>query len=170
MEKNSLMVRYMKFWYGIEGPLDEYKRQQMERIGNNLFFLTWIPMDFLVLLGLILNSLVNAEVAFWTVTIGWFITFMTFSFYAMHQIKKYQLDSNEVEENNYAQAKKHAHLRGWISGLLFGIFETIFLALTNDLPLISWDSLIIFVLGTVVFGFFAGFMFANRIKVVKDNK
>lgn len=36
-KKTSLFFRYMKYWYGIYGPLDEYKRSEVERIGNNAF-------------------------------------------------------------------------------------------------------------------------------------
>lgn len=168
MKKSSLFIRYMKFWYGIEGPLDEYKRTQMERIGNNAFFITWIPMNFFFLLSMALNSFFNSKVAYLTMFFGWTVTLCAFTSYAGHQIKKYGLNTNEVEEKDLAQAKKRARIRGWISGLLFGFLETIILSWSNDDKLFSWSSLIVFVFGTVFFGLFASIMFSHRIKVIKD--
>ncbi|WP_297817821.1 DUF3278 domain-containing protein [uncultured Lactobacillus sp.] len=168
MKKSSLFIRYMKFWYGIEGPLDEYKRTQMERIGNNAFFLTWIPMNFFFLLSMALNSFFNSKVAYLTMMFGWAATLCVFSGYTNHEIKKYGLNTNEVEEKDLVQAKKRARIRGWISGLLFGFLGTIVLSWNNDSKLFSWASLIVFVLGTVFFGLFASIMFSSRIKVIKE--
>lgn len=38
--KESLFTKYMMLFYGISGPLDEYKKQEMHRIGNNSFIVT----------------------------------------------------------------------------------------------------------------------------------
>lgn len=37
--KETRFEKYMKFWYGISGPLDEQKRQVMNQIGNRAFFI-----------------------------------------------------------------------------------------------------------------------------------
>lgn len=37
--KETRFEKYMKFWYGISGPLDEQKRQVMNQIGGIFYFL-----------------------------------------------------------------------------------------------------------------------------------
>ena len=43
--KETRFEKYMKFWYGISGPLDEQKRQVMNQIGNRAFFIFFLGMD-----------------------------------------------------------------------------------------------------------------------------
>ncbi|WEA88436.1 DUF3278 domain-containing protein [Lactobacillus gasseri] len=43
--KETRFEKYMKFWYGISGPLDEQKRQVMNQIGNRAFFIFFLGME-----------------------------------------------------------------------------------------------------------------------------
>ena len=45
--KETKFEKYMKFWYGISGPLDEQKRQVMNRIGNRAFFIFFFAHGWL---------------------------------------------------------------------------------------------------------------------------
>ncbi|QEA52563.1 DUF3278 domain-containing protein [Loigolactobacillus coryniformis] len=40
-KRETLGVKVIKHFYGISGPLDEYKRQEVNRIGNNAFIWLW---------------------------------------------------------------------------------------------------------------------------------
>ncbi|TPR42341.1 DUF3278 domain-containing protein [Apilactobacillus micheneri] len=40
--RESFFTKCIKRFYGITGPLDEYKRQEINRIGNNAFIVCWI--------------------------------------------------------------------------------------------------------------------------------
>lgn len=55
--KESLNVRLIKWFYGIPGPLDEYGRQQVDRIGSNAFIFLWLESFFsnLIIFWLTLN-------------------------------------------------------------------------------------------------------------------
>ena len=45
--KETRFEKYMKFWYGISGPLDEQKRQVMNQIGNRAFFIFFFAHGWL---------------------------------------------------------------------------------------------------------------------------
>ncbi|HGC9356713.1 TPA: DUF3278 domain-containing protein, partial [Streptococcus agalactiae] len=45
MNKENFTDRLIKRFYGISGPLDEYKRREADRMGNiALIFLVWFLM------------------------------------------------------------------------------------------------------------------------------
>ncbi|MFT8633416.1 MAG: DUF3278 domain-containing protein, partial [Liquorilactobacillus ghanensis] len=37
----KIITKMIKFFYGIEGLLDEYKRNQLDKFGNIAFIITW---------------------------------------------------------------------------------------------------------------------------------
>ena len=43
-KKVSLLDRYIKYWYGISGPLDEYKKAKIDQIGNKAFFIAMLTL------------------------------------------------------------------------------------------------------------------------------
>lgn len=167
--KETRFEKYMKFWYGISGPLDEQKRQVMDQIGNRAFFIFFLGMDAAFLISMFLISFYEANVAYTFLSGSFFVMLMIVNFYVMHQSKKFKLTDNEVEKSEVADAKKSAWTRGMISGAIFGILMLIleFLTSYND-GLWTWIMIPTCLISGVFFGIFMSLIAVHRIKVVKD--
>lgn len=49
-KKTSLWLKFIKRFYGINGELDEYREQEVNRIGNKLFIVSFsLSYSFLLL-------------------------------------------------------------------------------------------------------------------------
>ena len=46
MKKETLTEKLIKRTYGISGPLDEHKRREADRIGNQVFIVLFYLMTF----------------------------------------------------------------------------------------------------------------------------
>ena len=123
--KETRFEKYMKFWYGISGPLDEQKRQVMNRIGNRAFFIFFLGMDVAFLISLVLFSMYKADVAYLFLSGSFFVMLMAVNLYIMQQSRKARLTDNEVEKDELPEAKKAAWTKGMISGAIFGILMLI---------------------------------------------
>ena len=151
--KETRFEKYMKFWYGISGPLDEQKRQVMNQIGNRAFFIFFLGMDVAFLISLVLFSMYKADVAYLFLSGSFFVMLMAVNLYIMQQSRKARLTDNEVEKDELPEAKKAAWTKGMISGAIFGILMLILEFLTSS---------------GVFFGIFMSLIAVHRIKVVKD--
>lgn len=165
-KKNSLFVRYMKYWYGITGPLDEHKRAEMEHIGNVAFF-----MMFLLIIPFFLASEIvfynsTAANAYFVLSLGLGIAFIGACFYVMFASRKVQLTENEVKKSELPQAKKGAWIKGLISGLIWGICMLMINSLSSDAN--PWISIPIWLIGGLFFGLTIAAVNISRIKIIKD--
>ncbi|QYN53903.1 DUF3278 domain-containing protein [Lactobacillus panisapium] len=170
-KKTSLFFRYMKYWYGIYGPLDEYKRSEVERIGNNAFFITFLPMNFVMILAIVVDNLQIAyktTLAYIIMLFGWFMLELTTNFYISHQLKKLKLQIYEVENNQVANIKKKIWTTSWISGLFFGVLMTAVTNLITHQDLTSFYTLFEFLLFTAVMALANGFERTRHVKLVED--
>ena len=52
MKKETFTEKLIKRTYGISGPLDEYKRREADRIGNQVF----IILFYLMIFGILFHS------------------------------------------------------------------------------------------------------------------
>lgn len=129
--KETRFEKYMKFWYGISGPLDEQKRQVMNQIGNRAFFIFFLGMDVAFLISLVLFSMYKADVAYLFLSGSFFVMLMAVNLYIMQQSRKARLTDNEVEKDELPEAKKAAWTKGMISGAIFGILMLILEFLTS---------------------------------------
>ncbi|VQI32083.1 membrane protein [Streptococcus pneumoniae] len=63
MKKETFTEKLIKRTYGISGPLDEYKRREADRIGNQVFIILFYLMIFGNLIPLLLAYKYPQEVA-----------------------------------------------------------------------------------------------------------
>ncbi|CAG5729330.1 membrane protein [Streptococcus pneumoniae] len=63
MKKETFTEKLIKRTYGISGPLDEYKRREADRIGNQVFIVLFYLMIFGNLIPLLLAYKYPQEVA-----------------------------------------------------------------------------------------------------------
>ncbi|MBY5033625.1 DUF3278 domain-containing protein [Streptococcus gallolyticus] len=158
MNKETFTEKMIKRFYGITGPLDEYKRREADRIGNVCFiYLSWLIIIGNVLaifLGMRFPEVVAIAYPGFLM-LGLFATF----FYVMIKSDLTDIKKFDEEELTPVERKKMKHA-GLKSGLFFGIFMYFYLSIQTAwsdniafFPLLLKPQFIIGgILGGLVFG------------------
>ncbi|WP_105956947.1 DUF3278 domain-containing protein [Apilactobacillus quenuiae] len=170
--KESLFTKYMMLFYGISGPLDEYKKQEMRRIGNNSFivslFYICISSLFFVIYG-IHNKYAGSIYAM--VNVVFLVILSIYISIATHKAKLTELDVNDAI--SYKIAHKSAIYKGFGAAIYFGLFMYLWNAVMEHF--IDGKSFylaffkpekgfIIFIIGGIVFGIAMYIQWRIRIK------
>ena len=118
--KETLTDKLMKRFYGLTGPLDEYRTQQVNRIGNLSFIYLFYTILFANVIAIIISKK-YPDILIWAyplfITVALFVIFMVVSVTNNFDIIQ-PIDVEELDEKEKVQMK---HL-GWKSGFLFGFF------------------------------------------------
>ena len=120
MVKETFTDKLIKRFYGITGPLDEQKRQQVDRMGNIAF----IVLFFTLLCGNCIAFLIGfkyPELVARIYPILLLIIIMVVGSILTYKFKKSAVNAIDEEELTEREQKqlKHAGLK---SGLFFGVF------------------------------------------------
>ena len=118
--KETLTDKLIKRFYGLTGPLDEYRTQQVNRIGNLSFIYLFYTILFANVIAIIISKK-YPDILIWAyplfITVALFVIFMVVSVTNNFDIIQ-PIDVEELDEKEKVQMK---HL-GWKSGFLFGFF------------------------------------------------
>ena len=120
MIKETFTDKLIKRFYGITGPLDEQKRQQVDRMGNIAF----VVLFFTLLFGNCITFLLSfkyPELVARIYPILLLIIIMVVGSILTYKFKKSAVNAIDEEELTEREQKqlKHAGLK---SGLFFGVF------------------------------------------------
>lgn len=162
-EKESLGVKIIKRFYGITGVYDEYKKQQVNQIGNKAFMALWVYMMVSSIVAFLFGVahpewtlwiLLLANGLFGVIGIGGYIMYATIS----NDITNY-----EVEEKNYEKEKKKMKKKAIKVGIEFGLwmflFNEVFGTLFNEEKLLQSLTLKSILLHVASGLFFGGIMY-----------
>ncbi|HFI0119605.1 TPA: DUF3278 domain-containing protein [Streptococcus suis] len=127
MKKETFQDKLIKRFYGITGPLDEFRKKEAFRLGNTCFIPLFWGILFVTLLAVALAKRYPEFVAF-----GYpiFILFATLGLvhFLAYQLSRKQLDNLDMEE---LTAKEQKKLKG--SSIKFALYFTTFMELWNVL-------------------------------------
>ncbi|WP_105956906.1 DUF3278 domain-containing protein [Apilactobacillus quenuiae] len=98
--KDSLYVRIIKHTYGIHGYFDEYKKQEVNRIGNNAFIILFILFFLQMFSTVFLVSLLDADDVLTVLLFTDLLIFFTIIFYVNIAVSRLKLDQVEAYDNN----------------------------------------------------------------------
>ena len=120
MVKETFTDKLIKRFYGITGPLDEQKRQQVDRMGNMAFVVLFYILIFGNCIALLL-SFKYPELVARIYPILLLIIIMVVGSILTYKFKKSAVNAIDEEELTEREQKqlKHAGLK---SGLYFGIY------------------------------------------------
>lgn len=120
MVKETFTDKLIKRFYGITGPLDEQKRQQVDRMGNMAFVVLFYILIFGNCIAFLLSSKYPELVAR-IYPILLLIISMVVGSILTYKFKKSAVNAIDEEELTEKEQKqlKHAGLK---SGLFFGVF------------------------------------------------
>lgn len=116
----KLTDKMIKLFYGIEGLLDEYKKEQLNKFGNIAFILIWW---YLMISGFIAMLLYvnNSEFAIKFLISGNLVVAFLALFSAVGFLRKKKLDIVEVDKSKYPDKKKKYFRKSIGVGIYFGV-------------------------------------------------
>lgn len=173
MKKETLNEKVIKWFYGIHGTLDEYRRNEVNRIGSNVaIILTLFNLGLVLTAGLMVNATNNYELISNVLVIGLLFIIFAVGGYVIFKTHQLHLTDIDVEKKQFSKAKVHAVKRAFISGLSFGIYMYL-LDVVADwlfdqgsfLPILtSITTIEVAIIAGVVFGLLIGLMNLAEIK------
>jgi succinate dehydrogenase/fumarate reductase cytochrome b subunit len=175
-KRETLGVKVIKHFYGIHGVLDEYKRQEVNRIGNNAFLWLWwylLLSNFIALL--FANK--NYELTL-TIYLGCNVIMSGFIItgYTTLASHKKHLTDNEVAVKQLATTKRKVLRKAVLLGLYFtvvihlgnGIIDYFFDGTNFYIEITSWVNIERSTLSGIIFG---GLMYCfELIRIKKIDK
>lgn len=63
MRRESLWLKFVRYWYGIDSKLDERQLAEVERIGNNAYVISGVVELILLVITLIMALTIKSELA-----------------------------------------------------------------------------------------------------------
>ncbi|MGT2757045.1 DUF3278 domain-containing protein [Streptococcus ovuberis] len=170
MNKEPFTDKLIKRFYGITGPLDEYKRHEVDRIGN----IGFIVLFYVLVLGnflAILAAYHYPEQVALLYPIILTVVILLLSFYIVLKGKKAGVSHFEKEELSEKELKKLSYA-GLKAGLFFGtgvyLMQGLLQWLIDQEPflavLTNWRTVIVAVLQGIFFGGFIHLIIKSRMK------
>ncbi|MDG4526416.1 DUF3278 domain-containing protein [Streptococcus suis] len=118
MKKETFQDKLIKRFYGIAGPLDEFRQKEAFRLGNTCFILLFWGTMALTLLALALSKR-YPEVVAYGYPVALLLTYLSASTYIMFKLRHSQVDSLDVEE---LTSKEQKQLKG--ASIKFALYFT----------------------------------------------
>ena len=139
MKKETLTDKLIKRTYGISGPLDEHKRREADRIGNQVFMILFYLMTFGNLIPLVIAYKYPQIVAIGYPLVVFGISMMA-ALYVVSQTKKTGITAIDPEMLSQKESKQ-LHFPGLKAGLIYGMGMFFGIPLLNVLTDDSKDYL-----------------------------
>ncbi|HEU3183755.1 TPA: DUF3278 domain-containing protein [Streptococcus pneumoniae] len=175
MKKETFTEKLIKRTYGISGPLDEYKRREADRIGNQVFIILFYLMIFGNLIPLLLAYKYPQEVALIYPPLILVIALITAG-YVTYQMKKTGITAIDPDMLSEKESKQ-LHYPGLKAGSIYGtvIFFIIPLidTLTSENPnFISYLLNTKHIFKTILGAFFFGVMIhiVDSLRIARAKK
>ena len=131
MKKETFTEKLIKRTYGISGPLDEYKRREADRIGNQVFIILFYLMIFGNLIPLLLAYKYPQEVALIYPPLILVIALIAAG-YVTYQMKKTGITAIDPDMLNEKESKQ-LYYPGLKAGLFFGLWMFFIIPLSDTL-------------------------------------
>ena len=119
MKKETLTEKLIKRIYGISGPLDEHKRREADRIGNQVFIILFYLMTFGNLIPFVLAYKYPQIIAFGYPLVVFGISMIS-ALYVVSQTKKTGITAIDPEMLSQKESKQ-LHFPGLKAGLIYGL-------------------------------------------------
>lgn len=175
----ALNTKIIKRFYNISGPLDEYKRSEVNRIGNNLGIMLFSFNLLIIFIALLVEEATNNSTLALHILIGAVLIFTVYiaGGYVMYEAHQHRLTDNEVEEKEVRHAYIAALKRGLGNGIYFGVGMYLLECLQEYMSvndsfvslLVDKTSILYGIVCGVLFGTTMGVVYLVRIKKVKND-
>ncbi|EEJ71790.1 DUF3278 domain-containing protein [Lactobacillus ultunensis] len=173
--RESLWLKFVKNWFGIDGKLDERQLAEVERIGNNAYILSSIAEGMILFISCYFVFTNQITVAYSFLGLATAIILLLSGCYTSFALKRLQIFQVEITPEERPKAVRRIYLKAIVEGIICFIPCMIGAAVGSSIanhgglvnvlafwPQGLWISVCICV-GTVL-----GKL--HRLKVVKDEK
>jgi len=177
MKKETLTEKLIKRIYGISGPLDEHKRREADRIGNQVFIVLFYLMTFGNLIPLVLAYKYPQIVAIGYPLVVFGIS-MVAALYVVSQTKKTGITAIDPEMLSQKESKQ-LHYPGLKAGIVYGLMSFFVTPLLHILlgesqdylqSLLAFKNIFSSILQSVFFGVVIQILIAHRIAKAKEDQ
>ena len=177
MKKETFTEKLIKRTYGISDPLDEYKRREADRIGNQVFIILFYLMIFGNLIPLVLAYKYPQLVALVYPPLILVIALIVAG-YLTYQIQKTEMTTIEPEMLSEKESKQ-LHYPALKAGLFFGLWMFFITPLLSILigegqdyfhSLLTIRNGVSSILGSIFFGASIQFLISRRIAKTKKDQ
>ena len=177
MKKETLTEKLIKRTYGISGPLDEHKRREADRIGNQVFIVLFYLMTFGNLIPLVLAYKYPQIVAIGYPLVVFGISMMV-ALYVVSQTKKTGITAIDPEMLSQKESKQ-LHFPGLKAGIVYGLMSFFVTPLLHILlgesqdylqSLLAFKNIFSSILQSVFFGVVIQILISRRITKAKKDQ
>ena len=177
MKKETFTEKLIKRTYGISDPLDEYKRREADRIGNQVFIFLFYLMIFGNIIPLVLAYKYPQEVALVYPPLI-FVIALIVAGYLTYQMKKIGITTIEPDMLSEKESKQLRY-PGLKAGLFFGLWIFFITPLLDILigegqnyfqSLLTIRNGVSSILGSIFFGASIQFLISRRIEKTKKDQ
>ena len=177
MKKEAFTEKLIKRIYGISGPLDEHKRREADRIGNQVFIILFYLMTFGNLIPFVLAYKYPQIVAIGYPIVVFGISMIS-AFYVLSQTKKTGITAIDPDMLSEKE-NKQLHYPGIKAGLFFGLWMFFITPLLSILigegqdyfhSLLTIRNGVSSILGSIFFGAIIQIIISCRIEKAKKEQ
>lgn len=177
MKKETFTEKLIKRIYGISGPLDEHKRREADRIGNQVFIILFYLMTFGNLIPFVLAYKYPQIIAIGYPIVVFGISMIS-ALYVLSQTKKTGITAIDPDMLSEKESKQ-LHYPGMKAGLLYGLmsfFSTpllhILLGESQDYlqSLLAFENIFSSILQSFFFGVVIQIIISRRIEKTKKEQ
>ena len=177
MKKETFTEKLIKRTYGISGPLDEHKRRETNRIGNQVFIVLFYLMIFGNFIPLVLAYKYPQEVALVYPPLVLVIALIAAG-YVTYQMKKTGITAIDPEMLSEKESKQ-LHYPGLKAGLFFGLWIFFITPLLDIIigegqdyfqSLLTIRNGVSSILGSIFFGVVIQILISRRIAKAKKDQ
>lgn len=177
MKKETFTEKLIKRTYGISGPLDEYKRREADRIGNQVFIVLFYLMIFGNLIPLLLAYKYPQEVALIYPPLILVIALIAAG-YVTYQMKKTGITAIDPDMLSEKESKQ-LYYPGLKAGLFFGLWMFFITPLLSILigegqdylqSLLTFKNIFSSILQSFFFGVIIQIIISRRIAKAKEDQ
>lgn len=177
MKKETFTEKLIKRIYGISGPLDEHKRREADRIGNQVFIILFYLMIFGNLIPLLLAYKYPQEVALIYPPLILVIALIAAG-YVTYQMKKTGITAIDPDMLNEKESQQ-LYYPGLKAGLFFGLWMFFITPLLSILigesqdylqSLLAFKNIFSSILHSFFFGVIIQIIISRRIEKAKKDQ
>lgn len=120
--KETISTKIIKWFYGIHGPLDEYRRNELNRIGNNIaILLLTVNLLLSFIASLLMLSTNNSELTLDIVVSVLLLTIFVSLGYILYETKRHHLTEIDVDAKQEGKIKQKFIKRAIGLGIYFAV-------------------------------------------------
>ena len=177
MKKETFTEKLIKRIYGISGPLDEHKRREADRIGNQVFIILFYLMTFGNLIPFVLAYKYPQIIAIGYPIVVFGISMIS-ALYVLSQTKKTGITAIDPDMLSEKESKQ-LHYPGLKVGIVYGLMSFFVTPLLHILlgesqdylqSLLTFENIFSSILQSFFFGVVIQIIISRRIAKTKKNQ